>query len=193
MSKSLKTGEIETNDGQIEGLPKNPRLIRDERFERLKKSITEFPEMLSLREIVVFPWKGKFVCIGGNMRFLACRDLGFKEIPAKVLPADFPREKLAEFAVKDNASFGENDYDVLTNEWADFPLDEWGLDLPEFFGNENLNLDDFFHPPMESGEAEKKAVIVLEFETEELKEKAAAALAEISENPAQAVIKLLEI
>lgn len=174
MSKLLKISEIETNNGQIEGLPKNPRIIRDERFERLKKSITEFPEMLELREIVVFPWKGKFICIGGNMRFLACKDLGFEEVPTKILPKDFPREKLAEFAIKDNASFGENDLDLLTNEWANFPLEDWGLDLPDFFGADDLNLDEFFEPPVESPLADEKHFMVLEFETAEIKEKAAA-------------------
>lgn len=193
MNKILKISEIETNSGQIEGLPANPRFIKDENFEKLKKSIEDFPEMLELREVVVFPWKRKFICIGGNMRFLACRDLGFEEISVKILPADFPREKLAEFAIKDNTSFGENDFDVLANEWADFPLGDWGLDLPEFFGDENLNLDEFFHPPTDLNLPAEKHIIILEFDSEAEKEKAASALAEISETPAEAVIKLLEI
>ena len=128
---TLKVSAVETNNGQIPGLPKNPRLIKDARFEKLKKSITDFPEMLELREIVVFPLGKKYVCIGGNMRFLACKALGIAEIPAKVLPADFPVQKLSEFAIKDNADFGENDFDILANEWTDFPLEEWGMDIPE--------------------------------------------------------------
>ncbi|CAN5507370.1 hypothetical protein BH10ACI2_BH10ACI2_04150 [soil metagenome] len=126
----LSIAEICTNDGQIPGLPKNPRFIRDARFAKLKKSITDFPEMLELREVVVFPFEGTYVCIGGNMRYLACVDLGYKEIPAKVLPADFPIEKLREFAIKDNVPFGEDDVDVLANEWTDFPLEDWGIELP---------------------------------------------------------------
>lgn len=193
MNKFLKISQIETNSGQIQGLPKNPRFIKDARFEKLKQSIKEFPEMLKLREVVVFPRKKKFICIGGNMRFLACRDLGFEEIPVKILPEDFPLEKLAEFAIKDNASFGENDLDVLTNEWANFPLEDWGLDLPEFFGVDDLDLDEFFEPLIESLSADEKFFMVLEFETAEIKEKAAAALAEIAASPAEAIIKLLEL
>src|SRR5438552_5058710 len=106
-TRLLPLKSIQTNNGQIPGLPKNPRLIKDARFAKLKTSIEEFPEMLELREIVVFPHKGKFVCIGGNMRFLACKDLKIAEVPAKVIPEGFPIERLAEFAIKDNITFGE--------------------------------------------------------------------------------------
>lgn len=130
MSRTLAISKIDVNIGQIPGLPQNPRLIRDVRFEQLKKSIVDFPEMLKLREIVVFPIYGRFVCIGGNMRFLACKDLGHTQVPVKVLPADFPVDKLKEFVLKDNIDFGEYDWDILANEFSDLPLEEWGLDLP---------------------------------------------------------------
>lgn len=121
---------LRVNEGQIPGLPKNPRLIRNNRFEKLKQSITGFPEMLALREVIVFPFKKTHVVIAGNMRFLACKDLGHKEIPAKVLPADFPIEKLRELAIKDNIAFGDDDLEILANEWDDLPLEEWGVELP---------------------------------------------------------------
>lgn len=127
----LEIKEICVNSGQIPGLPKNPRFIRDVRFEKLKKSIVDFPEMLSLREVIVYPFEGKYVAIAGNMRFLACQDLGHTKVPAKVLPADFPVEKLKELAIKDNIPFGEDDFDVLANEWTDLPLEEWGVELPQ--------------------------------------------------------------
>lgn len=88
-------------------MPRNPRLIRDVRFKALKRSIESFPDMLSLREIVVTEHKGRYVCIGGNMRFLASKELGFTDIPAKILPPDYPIERIREFAIKDNASFGQ--------------------------------------------------------------------------------------
>lgn len=135
----LQIQDICVNDGRIPGLPKNPRFIKDERFEKLKRSISDFPEMLDLREVVVFPYKKKYVCIGGNMRYLACQDLGYTEIPAKILPVDFPVEKLREFAIKDNADFGEHDFDVLANEWSELPLEDWGVELPELDG---LGADD---------------------------------------------------
>jgi DNA modification methylase len=132
--RTLKINKVQTNNGQIEGLPKNPRSIRDEKYKTLKKSIEDFPEMLSLREIVVYPHNDKFVCVGGNMRFRACKDLGHKEIIAKVLPADFPADKLAEFTIKDNSSFGDNDWDLLSSDWCEFEdkFQDWGLDVPTF-------------------------------------------------------------
>jgi hypothetical protein len=140
-SSLLPISKIRTNTGQVPGLPRNPRLIRDGRFEALKKSIVDYPDMLDLREIVVFPWKQTFVCVGGNMRFLACKDLGYTTIPAKVLPAKYPVERLAEFAVKDNVSFGSDDYDVIANEWSELPLNDWGMEIAELV---DIDLDDFF-------------------------------------------------
>lgn len=137
----LPLNKIRINTGQVPGLPRNPRLIRDGRFDALKKSITDYPDMLELREIVVFPWKGTFVCVGGNMRFLACKDLGYKTIPAKVLPATYPVTRLAEFAVKDNVSFGSDDYDIIANEWSDLPLNDWGMEIAEMV---DIDIDDFF-------------------------------------------------
>ena len=138
--KVFKIKQIEPNTGQIPGLPRNPRQIKGHRFEKLKKSIADFPEMLELREIVVVKHGKVYVCIGGNMRLEAAKDLGHTEIPAKVVPASWPVEKLAEFAIKDNVAFGEDDYDVLANEWTSFDLDEFGMDLPEI-DNYLPNLD----------------------------------------------------
>ena len=124
------------NTGQIEGLPKNPRFIRDEKFELLKKSIQENPEMLSLRELLVYPLKGEigttYVVIGGNMRLEACKALGYKTVPCKVLDAATTVEQLKAYTVKDNAGFGEWDWDMLGNEWDGEPLGDWGVDVPEW-------------------------------------------------------------
>lgn len=77
--KNLFIKDLALNNGQIDGLPKNPRFIKDYRFEALKKSIEDAPEMLSLRELIVFPHQDKFIIIGGNMRYRACKELGYKE------------------------------------------------------------------------------------------------------------------
>ncbi len=87
-TRNINTSFLLLNSGQIEGLPKNPRFIRDERFNALKKSIGDAPEMLSLRELIVYPFNGKYVVIGGNMRLRACKDLGYKELPCKILDVD---------------------------------------------------------------------------------------------------------
>lgn len=128
----VSISKLQTNNGQVDGLPKNPRFIRDERFEAIKRSITDCPEMLELRELIVYPQNGHFVTIGGNMRLRACKDLGYKEMPVKVLDKETPIEKLAEIAVKDNVGFGQDDFDILANEWTDFPLTDWGMELPDF-------------------------------------------------------------
>lgn len=128
--KNIPIAKIETNKGQIEGLPKNPRFIKDYRFEALKKSISDAPEMLALRELIVFPNGDKFVTIGGNMRLKACQEIGYKELPCKVLDENTPVEKLREYAIKDNVPFGSDDFDLLANEWDENELLEWGFELP---------------------------------------------------------------
>ena len=124
--------KIRPNTGQIEGLPKNPRFIRDHKFEKLKQSIFDLPAMLELREVILFPFGDIFVTIGGNMRYRACVDLNYSKVPAKVLPADTPVEVLAEIAIKDNGDFGENDWDILANEWDTYDLEAWGVDVQGF-------------------------------------------------------------
>lgn len=119
--------EIEANRGQIDGLPKNPRTIKDERFRALKKSIEDAPEMLALRELLVFPHKGKFVVIGGNMRLKACKELGYKELPCKVIDENTPVEKLREYAIKDNVGFGDDDWDALKMDWDRVEVEDWGM------------------------------------------------------------------
>jgi len=121
---------LEVNKGQVEGLPKNPRFIRDERYKALVKSIEDAPEVLKLRELLVVEHGSKFVVIGGNMRLRACKELGMETVPCKVLPADTPVAKLREYAIKDNNGFGEDDWDVLANEWDAEELQEWGMELP---------------------------------------------------------------
>lgn len=147
-SVMLPLSKIEANRGQIVGLPKNPRVIRDAKFQILKKSIEEDPEMTALREILVVEYGDKYVIIGGNMRFRAMQDLGIKEAPCKVIPADTDVEKLKAYTIKDNAGFGEWDWDDLANEWGEEPLSDWGVDVWETEAEEekapsNVEEDEF--------------------------------------------------
>ena len=92
---------------KIKPNPKNPRTIKDERFEKLKKSIQDFPDMLNKRPLVCFTdTDGKFVVLGGNMRLKAAKDLGLKELPI-ILADEWTEEQKAEFLIKDNVGFGE--------------------------------------------------------------------------------------
>ncbi len=126
----IKLNLIELNTGQISGLPKNPRFIRDFRFEKLKKSIREFPEMLELRELIVVQVKDKFVVLGGNMRLRAMRELGHKTAPCKVVDPNTPVEILRRIVITDNNSFGQDDSEEMANEWDAVELEEWGYELP---------------------------------------------------------------
>ena len=143
----LPIGKVETNHGQVDGLPKNPRIIRDQQYEVLKRSIQENPEMLTYRELLVYPHNGKYVVIGGNMRLRVLKDLGEKLVPCKVLPEDTTVEQLQAYTVKDNISGGEWDWDELANAWDEDLLKDWGLEIPLTWGvNPDEYGDDFTLP-----------------------------------------------
>jgi DNA modification methylase len=118
----------------IKANSKNPRVIKDDKFKKLVKSIQDFPEMLEKRPLVCFTdIDGKYVVLGGNMRLKAAQEVGLKELPI-VLADDWTQEQRDEFLIKDNVGFGEWDWDQLANEWDAGKLDEWGLDVPNFDG-----------------------------------------------------------
>jgi DNA modification methylase len=133
----VKISEIKTN-------PKNPRLIKDDKFRKLVKSIQEFPQMLELRPIVV---DENNIVLGGNMRLKACIEVGLKEVYI-VKAEDLTEQQKDEFIVKDNVGFGEWDWDILANEWDTEKLQDWGLDLPLDLSVEELEAeDDDFNVP----------------------------------------------
>jgi DNA modification methylase len=119
----VKISEVKPN-------PKNPRIIKDGKFQKLVKSIQEFPDMLNKRPLIVFTdVDGKYCVLGGNMRLKALNELKFKEIPI-IVADEWTEEQKNEFLIKDNVGFGEWDWDSLANEWDAEKLDDWGLDLP---------------------------------------------------------------
>jgi DNA modification methylase len=127
--------------------PNNPRLIKDDKFQKLVKSIENFPKMMELRPIIV---NDQNIVLGGNMRLAALKELGYKEIPNEWVKKakDLTPEQQNEFIVKDNVSFGAWDWDILANEWDSEQLVDWGLDLPDFNTDEILEAqeDDFEIP-----------------------------------------------
>ena len=133
--RKVKINAIKTN-------PKNPRLIKDDKFKKLVKSIQEFPQMLELRPIVV---DENNIILGGNMRYKACIEAGLKEI--YILKAeDLTEQQKDEFIVKDNVGCGEWDCDILANEWDTEKLQDWGLDLPIYFNDSDELGTDFNLP-----------------------------------------------
>jgi DNA modification methylase len=141
MVKNIKIENLAPNEGQIEGLPKNPRFIKDDKFENLKKSLQDDPEMLNLRELLVFFYDKKYVIIGGNMRYRAAVDLGIKELPCKIIPPETPVSKLKAYTIKDNAGYGEWSWDDLANEWDADELDNWGVDVWQDDEDDENNAD----------------------------------------------------
>jgi len=115
----------------------NPRVIKNDKFKKLVKSIKDFPDMLKLRPIVV---DETMTVLGGNMRLRACLEAGLKEVYI-IKASDFTDEQKKEFVIKDNSSFGEWDWDLLANEWNIDELDAWGLDLPKVYFEEDKEPD----------------------------------------------------
>ena len=120
----MKISEIKLNK-------KNPRLIKDYKFEKLKKSITEFPKMLELRPIII---DNDNIILGGNMRYQALKDLGYKEMPENWVKksSELSEEEKQRFIIADNVGFGDWDWDIIANEWDTEILADWGLDVPSF-------------------------------------------------------------
>jgi len=140
--------------------PVNPRLIKENKFIKLKKSIKEFPEMLKLRPIVV---NNEMGILGGNMRYKACVELGLKDVWI-IKVKDLTDKQMEEFVIKDNVGFGEWDWDILANQFDNKELTDWGLDVWQT--NDETNLDDFFNEEIELEEKENTK-IVLEYNKED--------------------------
>ena len=125
-TQRINLKELEQNKGQIPGLPANPRQWTKDEIDRIAKSLKETPELFEARPIIVIPHEGKYVILGGNLRYEGCKKNKAKDAPCFVMPADTPTEKLMEIVIKDNGSFGAWDYDALANEW-DVPFTDWGV------------------------------------------------------------------
>jgi len=123
---------IYRNIAEIKPNPKNPRIIKDDKFAKLVKSITDFPQMLEKRPLVCFTdTDGKLVVLGGNMRLKAAKEIGLKELPV-IIADDWTEEQKAQFLIKDNVGFGEWNWDELQSDWDVEQLSDWGLDTPGF-------------------------------------------------------------
>jgi len=172
----MKLSEIKAN-------PENPRIIKDDKFQKLVNSIKEFPKMMELRPIIV---DSEMMVLGGNMRLKALQELKMKEIPDNWIKRadELTDEEKKRFIITDNVGFGEWDWDVLANEWDEDQLGDWGLEIPNFedYSGKNKEIDtDNFKDEM---------IIKLKYtETEYLQVKEQ--LSKIAETPEQAVWKLL--
>lgn len=131
----MKLSEIHTN-------PNNPRLIKDDKFRKLVMSVKDFPKMMELRPIIV---DDSGMILGGNMRYLACKELGMEEIPDEwvKVTSKLSDEEKKKFIVQDNIQHGQWDFDILFEEYDVVELLDFGVDIPkteeELEKYENLN------------------------------------------------------
>jgi len=162
--------------------PNNPRVLRDEKFQKLKQSITEFPKMLSLRPMVI---DENNVVLGGNMRLRALQELGFTDVEEAWVKrsSDLTEDEKKRFIIADNVAFGEWDWDTLANDWEVVDLEAWGLEIPQFDTVEEEVIEE---------EEEQSNVIELKFNNEYYSI-VKAKLNAISGSPEWAVLKLLGV
>jgi hypothetical protein len=154
---------------QIKPNPKNPRTIKDERFEKLKKSIQDFPDMLNKRPLVCFTdTDGKYVVLGGNMRLKAAKDLGLKELPI-ILADEWTEEQKAEFLIKDNVGFGEWEWQQLATDWDNQKLEEWGLEVPGFDLDADKLGEDFTLPDGDKAPFQQMTFTLADEQAEQIK------------------------
>lgn len=160
-SKLTPIGEIKPNKD-------NPRIIKDNKFKQLVKSIKDFPQMLELRPIVV---NDDMVVLGGNMRLKACKEAGLKEVPI-IMANELTEDQQKEFIVKDNVGFGDWDWDIIANQWDEVQLDEWGLDVwqPEKEVDYSILDEEDVSEQLEDMTNGVKKAIQIEFEAEHYEE-----------------------
>jgi DNA modification methylase len=141
----MKTEKVKISE--VKNNPNNQRIIKDDKFKKLVNSIKEFPKMLEIRPIVV---NDEMIVLGGNMRLKACIEAGLKQVPI-IRASDLSEDEQRQFIIKDNVSGGEWDWEMLANEWDAEQLDAWGLDIPNFETDEELEAkeDDFDATPPE--------------------------------------------
>ena len=156
MIKKVKITEVISN-------PNNPRLIKDDKFKKLVKSIQEFPDMLNVRPIVV---NTDMVVLGGNMRLKAIKEAGIKEINIEIV--DWSEDKQKEFIIKDNASFGEWDWSDLANNWDSEELTDWGVDIIGFSNVQDLG-EDFSLPNGDKSPFQQMTFTLADEQAEQIK------------------------
>lgn len=126
---TIDVDRLHVNEGQIDWLPRNPREWREDDMMNMRRSIREDPDFLEDRPALVLPLGDDFVIFCGNFRTEGARAEGERGIPSVVYHPKTQDDRLTVIrrAMKDNGSYGRFDYDILADEWDEFPLDDWGV------------------------------------------------------------------
>lgn len=122
---------VDNNDGQIDGVKRNPREMTEMEFKKLKKSLSRNPDFTAISELKLYKVGERYITIGGNMRLRAMKDLGWQYVIGKLIPEGTPVERLNEYILLDNANFGKWDFDALANEWSAELLADMNIEIPE--------------------------------------------------------------
>ena len=149
----------------VKSNPNNPRIIKDDKFNKLVASIKEFPKMLEIRPIVV---NDDMIVLGGNMRLKACNAAGLKEVPI-IKASNLTEQEQKQFIIKDNVSGGEWDWNMLANEWDAEELDEWGLDVGGFDLNSDELGEEFTLPDGDKAPFQQMTFTLADEQAEQIK------------------------
>lgn len=137
----LPLKDLHENKGQIEGLPANPRILRDDKYKALLRSLQE-DDLTGVQPLKVYNHNGQYIVLGGNMRLKALRELKRDaSVSCLVVPQDTPTDILRKIVIIDNSTFGEWDFDMLANEWDADELNEWGVSVPEVANEGDFGTD----------------------------------------------------
>lgn len=129
--RTIALKELKNNTGQIEGVPANPRVLRDDAYKALVASL-QADNLTGVLPLKVIQYNGEWVVLGGNMRLRALKEIGAKDVECIVVPQDTDADTLRKIVITDNSTFGEWDNDMLANEWNAKELREWGVDIEDF-------------------------------------------------------------
>lgn len=154
--QQLPVSKLAPNKGQIDGLPANPRQWTQADIDKIAKSLKETPELFEMRPCIVYEVKGKYIILGGNLRYTGAKQNGDNTVPCIVVPKDTPVDKMKEIVIKDNGSFGQWDYDALGNEWDDLPLADFGVPAWDGSQSERERLKEEYSRKIESPVYEAK-------------------------------------
>lgn len=170
---------------ELNELEGNPRTIKKDDFERLKKSLQDNQDYFEARPIILSDRTGKLVIIAGNQRYKAAKAIGLTEVPT-VLLSGLTEEREREIVIRDNVENGEWDMDILANEWDTTDLKEWGAEInwneQNITDNDEIELDEL------SDEMELK----IKLSSEDYR-KVVDALRDIDENLSEAIKKVLNV
>lgn len=155
MQTKLKISQLVNNTGQIKDVPANPRQIKQEDYKKLIKSLTEDPDFMEHKPLHVYQVGEEYVVLGGNQRLRALKELKYKDVPVTIYKPETPPEVLRARIMKDNAEFGSWDMDMLANEWSDYDLDGWGVDLPDDWQQDEQEVVEDEAPEVDESEPPK--------------------------------------